>query len=148
MLHLVYSKLFWLKLASSLPSFLNFCWRKLRNLISFIPLIGNEYATTIKNEEEEAGYDNKNGKYATIKEGSKNKHATNQEIDQEDIGVPNDDDDNLQITSKLNLTEKFEATSPSSAWVGSTIEPMIEKSCEEIKKADINLRTTLRYEFT
>ena len=50
-----------------------------------------------------------------------------------DRTFPKDDDGNLQITSRLNLTEKLETTSspsPSFAWVGSTIDPIIEKSCE------------------
>ena len=91
----------------------------LTKLISFIPIIDNDYATTTN----EAG-NNKYGKYATIKPGNNNNLTTNQEIDQDDIGELKDDDDNLQITSKFNLTEKFETTpSVYSAWVGSPKEP-------------------------
>ena len=84
----------------------------LTKLISFIPIIGDHYATTIK-----AG-NNKYGKYATPKPGNYGKYATNHEVDQDIEEVK--DDHNLQITSKLNLTGKFETTPIYSAWVGPT----------------------------
>ena len=86
----------------------------LTKLISFIPIIGDHYATTIKQG------NNKYGKYATIKPGNSNygKCATNNEVDQDIEEV--EDDHNLQITSKLNLTGKFETTPIYSAWVGPT----------------------------
>ena len=99
----------------------------LTKLISFIPVIDNDYATTTN----EAG-NNKYGKYATIKQCNNNNLTTNQEIDQDDIGEHKDDDDNLQVTSKFNLTEKLETSSSiNSAWVGSTNEPI---STKQIRK--------------
>ena len=98
----------------------------LTKLISFIPIIDNDNATTTN----EAG-NNKYGKYATIKQG--NNLTTNQEIDQDDIGELAEDDDNLQITSKFNLTGKFETTpSVYSAWVGSPKDPLgTTKFCKD-----------------
>ena len=106
----------------------------LTKLISFIPIIDNDYATTTN----EAG-NNKYGKYATIKQGNNNNRTTNQEIDQDDIGELNDDDGNLQITSKFNLTGKFETTpSVDSAWVGLLKDPLsTTKFCNDTENDKI-----------
>ena len=109
----------------------------LTKLISFIPIIGNDYATTIK----DAG-NNQYGEYATIEQTNTNKLATDQEIlDQEDIERLKDKhDDNVQIASKLNLTEAFETSPMNSAWVGTAREPIdilidsaIDTACRSIE---------------
>ena len=86
----------------------------LTKLISFIPIIGDHYATTIKPG------NNKYGKY-----------ATNHEVDHDIEEV--EDDHNLQIASKLNLTGKFETTPIYSAWVGPTKTCIHKGTCEKIE---------------
>ena len=102
-------------------------------LIWFVPIIGNDNATTTTKEE--ARGNNEYGKYATIKQCNNNNLTTNQEIDQDDIGEHKDDDDNLQVTSKFNLTEKPKTSSSvNSAWVGSNNEPISRKKiCKNVE---------------
>ena len=113
----------------------------LTKLISFIPIIDNDYTTTTK----EAG-NNKYGKYATIKQCNNNNLTTNQEIDQDDIGEL-EDDDNLQITSKLDLTGKFETATTSSAWVGPEIDFSISSSFRNTKHKNQSTKRTLGYRY-
>ena len=113
----------------------------LTKLIWFVPIIGNDNATTTTKEE--AGGNNEYGKYATIKQRNGNHLTTNQEIDQDDIGEL-EDDDNLQITSKLDLTGKFETATTSSAWVGPEIDFSISTS---FKHKNQSTKRTLGYRY-
>ena len=113
-------------------------------LIWFVPIIGNDNATTTTKEE--AGGNNEYGKYATIKQRNGNHLTTNQEIDQDDIGEL-EDDDNLQITSKLDLTGKFETATTSSAWVGPEIDFSISSSFRNIKHKNQSTKRTLGYRY-
>ena len=116
----------------------------LTKLIWFVPIIGNDNATTTTKEE--AGGNNEYGKYATIKQRNGNHLTTNQEIDQDDIGEL-EDDDNLQITSKLDLTGKFETATTSSAWVGPEIDFSISSSFRNIKHKNQSTKRTLGYRY-
>ena len=113
----------------------------LTKLIWFVPIIGNDNATTTTKEEAEGN--NEYGKYATIKQRNGNHLTTNQEIDQDDIGEL-EDDDNLQITSKLDLTGKFETATTSSAWVGPEIDFSISTS---FKHKNQSTKRTLGYRY-
>ena len=116
----------------------------LTKLILFVSIIGNDNATTTTKEE--AGGNNEYGKYATIKQRNGNHLTTNQEIDQDDIGEL-EDDDNLQITSKLNLTGKFETASTSSAWVGPVIDSSISTSFRNIEHKNQSTKRALGYRY-
>ena len=113
-------------------------------LIWFVPIIGNDNSTTTTKEE--ARGNNEYGKYATIKQRNGNHLTTNQEIDQDDIGEL-EDDDNLQITSKLNLTGKFETASTSSAWVGPEIDSSISTSFRNIEHKNQSTKRALGYRY-